>query len=452
MSLIGWERFKKEAGRARPEAAAGHRDQAAGKGEPAAFPGLADGLPLPGLLPEPPRPARQPARRAGGLPAGAARHRARAPAAGEDRPGEFLPGPGVGKRPMAARTGRCRRRAPGLGAGAALDRRRAPIRRGPRRLPAPAPARNVQGGYRPGRPAAGDGHRPPLGGGRPRAPWPTPCAWPSSAAFAFAALDELFPDGGSELETLVRQKLDAARRRARRARAGAAGAAGDPPHRGGGLFSHRRRDRRFLPPAAHLLQPARLGRRLLRPFPAGHVADRPAARTGCCSSASSTACATTCPTSTSTSIRRGAARSSAGCSSATAGRAAFLSSHKFFGARSALYETARAFGFNPDEAHALTKPLPMFAEPRELSGRGPRGPRARLRGGRPARRRVPRALAARGRRGVRRRRHRPRPAADALARGISRSWPGTRTRSSACASSSWTCWECAASRSFPPWR
>ena len=52
------------------------------------------------------------------------------------------------------------------------------------------------------------------------------------------------------------------------------------------------------------------------------------------------------------------------------GRAAFLSSHKFFGARSALYETARAFGYNPDEAHALTKPLPMFAEPRELAGRG----------------------------------------------------------------------------------
>ena len=56
------------------------------------------------------------------------------------------------------------------------------------------------------------------------------------------------------------------------------------------------------------------------------------------------------------------------------GRAAFVSSHKFFGARSALYETARAFGFNPDEAHALTKPLPMFAEPRELAGKGRGGP------------------------------------------------------------------------------
>ncbi|MCX6556961.1 MAG: hypothetical protein NTW95_05950, partial [Candidatus Aminicenantes bacterium] len=52
------------------------------------------------------------------------------------------------------------------------------------------------------------------------------------------------------------------------------------------------------------------------------------------------------------------------------GRAAFVSSHKFFGARSALYETARAFGLNPDEAHALTKPLPMFAEPGELAAYG----------------------------------------------------------------------------------
>jgi DNA polymerase III alpha subunit len=52
------------------------------------------------------------------------------------------------------------------------------------------------------------------------------------------------------------------------------------------------------------------------------------------------------------------------------GRAAFVSSHKFFGARSALYETARAFGFSPEEAHALTRPLPMFAEPAELADRG----------------------------------------------------------------------------------
>ena len=52
------------------------------------------------------------------------------------------------------------------------------------------------------------------------------------------------------------------------------------------------------------------------------------------------------------------------------GRAAFVSSHKFFGARSALYETARAFGCDPDEARALARPLPMFAAPRELAGRG----------------------------------------------------------------------------------
>jgi DNA polymerase III alpha subunit len=49
------------------------------------------------------------------------------------------------------------------------------------------------------------------------------------------------------------------------------------------------------------------------------------------------------------------------------GRAAFVSSHKFFGARSALYETARAFGLNPEDAHALTKGLPMFAQPAELA-------------------------------------------------------------------------------------
>ena len=110
---------------------------------------------------------------------------------------------------MAARTGRRRRRPPGLGAGAALDRRRAQIRRGPGRLPAPAPARNVQGGCRPGRPAAGARPLPAASGRTAARPWPIPCAWPSGAAFAFAELDELFPDGGSELETLVRQKLDA---------------------------------------------------------------------------------------------------------------------------------------------------------------------------------------------------------------------------------------------------
>ncbi len=56
-------------------------------------------------------------------------------------------------------------------------------------------------------------------------------------------------------------------------------------------------------------------------------------------------------------------------------RVAFLSSHKFFGARSALYETARAAGHGPEEAHALTRHLPLFARPAELRGRG-RGPLA----------------------------------------------------------------------------
>jgi len=51
-------------------------------------------------------------------------------------------------------------------------------------------------------------------------------------------------------------------------------------------------------------------------------------------------------------------------------RVAFLSTHKFFRARSALYEVARSYGFNPDEAHKLSKELPMFASPAELRGKG----------------------------------------------------------------------------------
>ena len=47
-------------------------------------------------------------------------------------------------------------------------------------------------------------------------------------------------------------------------------------------------------------------------------------------------------------------------------RVAFVSAHKFFGARSALYETARGAGLNPDEAHALTRDLPLFASPADL--------------------------------------------------------------------------------------
>lgn len=43
--------------------------------------------------------------------------------------------------------------------------------------------------------------------------------------------------------------------------------------------------------------------------------------------------------------------------------AAFVCSLKNFGARSALYETARAFGLPPDEARSLTRRLPFFADP-----------------------------------------------------------------------------------------
>ena len=56
-------------------------------------------------------------------------------------------------------------------------------------------------------------------------------------------------------------------------------------------------------------------------------------------------------------------------------RVAFVSTHRFFRARSALYEMARSCGLAPEEAHALGKELPMFAEPRELADRG----RGRLR-------------------------------------------------------------------------
>jgi DNA-directed DNA polymerase III PolC len=43
--------------------------------------------------------------------------------------------------------------------------------------------------------------------------------------------------------------------------------------------------------------------------------------------------------------------------------AAFVCSLKNFRARSALYETARAFGVPPEEARSLTKRIPFFAEP-----------------------------------------------------------------------------------------
>ncbi len=51
-------------------------------------------------------------------------------------------------------------------------------------------------------------------------------------------------------------------------------------------------------------------------------------------------------------------------------RVAFVSAHKFFGARSALYETARGAGLNPEDAHALTRDLPLFASPADLKPEG----------------------------------------------------------------------------------
>ena len=51
-------------------------------------------------------------------------------------------------------------------------------------------------------------------------------------------------------------------------------------------------------------------------------------------------------------------------------RVAFVSTHKFFRARSALYEMARSRGLAPDEAHSLSREIPVFHEPRELVKRG----------------------------------------------------------------------------------
>jgi DNA polymerase III alpha subunit len=48
----------------------------------------------------------------------------------------------------------------------------------------------------------------------------------------------------------------------------------------------------------------------------------------------------------------------------------FVSTHKFFKARSALYEVARAYGFNAEDAHKMSKELPMFASPSTLEGKG----------------------------------------------------------------------------------
>jgi len=44
----------------------------------------------------------------------------------------------------------------------------------------------------------------------------------------------------------------------------------------------------------------------------------------------------------------------------------FVSTHKFFKARSALYEVARCYGLKVDDAHKLSKEFSMFASPAEL--------------------------------------------------------------------------------------
>jgi DNA polymerase III alpha subunit len=47
----------------------------------------------------------------------------------------------------------------------------------------------------------------------------------------------------------------------------------------------------------------------------------------------------------------------------------FVSTHKFFKARSALYEVARCRGLSVDDAHKLSKELPMFMPPADLKGK-----------------------------------------------------------------------------------
>lgn len=52
--------------------------------------------------------------------------------------------------------------------------------------------------------------------------------------------------------------------------------------------------------------------------------------------------------------------------------AAYVCSLKNYRARSALYETARAFGVPPEEARSMSKKVPMFAEPDYLREMPPR--------------------------------------------------------------------------------
>ncbi len=51
-------------------------------------------------------------------------------------------------------------------------------------------------------------------------------------------------------------------------------------------------------------------------------------------------------------------------------RTAFISTHKYFGARSALYEVLRAYGHSPEDAHKYSKGLSPFSKPAELMGKG----------------------------------------------------------------------------------
>ncbi len=51
-------------------------------------------------------------------------------------------------------------------------------------------------------------------------------------------------------------------------------------------------------------------------------------------------------------------------------KVAFISTHKFFGARSALYEVLRSYGYSPEDAHKFGKALSPFAKPSELDGMG----------------------------------------------------------------------------------
>ena len=47
----------------------------------------------------------------------------------------------------------------------------------------------------------------------------------------------------------------------------------------------------------------------------------------------------------------------------------FVSTYKFFKARSALYDVARCYGLSADEAHSLSKEIPLFDSPAELKPR-----------------------------------------------------------------------------------